>query len=242
MKPKRFLIFIFLFSASTYAQVMNDSVLVSNQIKETIQLYDQFLGTEARIYSGRDYIPYKFKKEGTPFFLSEEPEYGWVSFDGRVYDSVLLQYDVSRNQVIIVSYDSSRLLILQNELIDSFHFLNFTFVQLNGNLPENLKNDGFYQKLYDGNSKILVLRKKDLHESIVNGTTLTRSFVLKDKYYILKRGKYYQVNNRNDVFGIFGDKAGKVRVQMRHEGIEFKRFNFEEGMVAAAKIYDQLIQ
>jgi hypothetical protein len=232
--------FLFFLATTSFGQVINnDAALIQNQVKESIKLYNRFNGPESRIYNGRAYLPFQFKSEGIPFFQSEYLENGWISYEGLVYDSINMQYDIYRNQLVVLN-DNDDLFFLQNELVDSFHFLKYTFIRLPENLQKKFKNADFYQMLYSGKVKVLAIRKKDYRETIED-RQLIRSFYSQDQYYIFKDGKYNAVTNEKDVLNIFNDKKHSVKSQLRRQKLKLRKKNFENALIAAATIYDQIM-
>jgi len=197
------------------------------------------MGPQAAIYNGAEYVPFLFKREGTPFYESDIPVNGLVSYQHYLYNPIALQYDVSRGQVIILNYNQKTRLFLENSVIDSFYFAHHTFIRLEENASQNLTNTGFYEVLLNGNIKVLANRKKNFKETIKENQ-LVRIFNILDQFYIKKNGKYFEVKNQKDVFRVLGDKKNEVKRQMRQQKIKFRQKYFEGGLLVAAKIYDQL--
>ncbi len=232
---------LFFFSSTTLAQgISGDTSSINNQVKQSITLYDRFRGAEANIYNGREYVPYSFKKKGSPFFESDTLTNGWISYEGKVYQSIPMQYDVARNQVIILNYDERSKIFLQNNVIDSFHFLDHTFINLKENPEQKLNNPGFYDLLYTGHAQLLATRKRSFKETIQDNEII-RVFYTLDRFYIYKNDKYYAVYNKNDVFRLFNDKKHEIKIRMRQQNIKFGRENFEQALKMATVIYDQLM-
>lgn len=239
MKSTTFLFFCILFwSKASFSQQKNENTsLISSQINESVNLYHHYIGAESRIYNGRQYLPYVFLKEGSPFYLSDTLANGWISYDGSLY-SLPLQYDVARQQVIISNFKGPRL-FLQNELIDSFHFLNHTFKRLEKEANPNIKNTGFYDILYQGSVEVWAHREKRFTEKFKDDKVL-RVFYNYDRFYIYKNGLYHLVKNENDVFRVLGGKRREVTKLMRRKRVKFRRHNFEEALIMAATFFDQI--
>lgn len=232
------LCFLFLYFPSFSQGFNNDSFPINDQVKQAVQLYDQFSGAQANLYNGREYLPYIFKREGSPFFGSDTLTKGWICYEGRIYQPVSLQYDVARNQVVIANYDVRSKIFLRNEVIDSFHFLNHTFIRLKENYQQNLRNTGFYDQLYNGHIRVLAMRQKSIKE-IIKENEIIRVFINQDRFYIQKAGTYYWVNKKNDVFRLLNDKKHEIKSGMRQQKIKFGRQSFEEALITAVTIYDQ---
>lgn len=229
---------LFFYSPAFSQGLENDTISVNDQINHSIQLYNQFTGAESDIYNGREYIFYTFKKEGTPFFEVDSFATGWVSYGGKIYQPMHVQYDIVRDEVVVLNSDNISRIILQDEQIDSFHFLNHTFIRLEQNDKQNLNNTGFYDLLYNGHTRVLAARKKIITKAIY-GNDLVRSFYSLDRYYVFKDDIYYLVANKRDVLNLFDDKRHEIKSVMRKQKIKFRQKNFDAALTAAAKIYDQ---
>ncbi len=235
------LLFCF-FYCSSYAQGPGaDTFAVKEEIKQSIELYDHFTGAEAAIYNGGEYVPYTFEKTGHPFFDSDSLTKGDVTYAGRVYHSIPMQYDIARNQLVILNYDQLSKIVLQNNVVDSFHFLNYSFIHLNEGVKPPPDNTFFYELLFNGRVQVLARRKKVL-EDIFKGDDILRVFYSQDLFYIYKQDRYYAANNKKDVFIIFKDKRHEIKNLMRHQKIKFTKKNFEDALITAAGIYGQLIR
>lgn len=240
MKRITIVLFLFIiFSFPVYSQgLRNDSTLIERQVANSLVLYDNYTGPQASIYNGSDYIAYIFKREGIPFFVSDTMALGWVGYEGRIYQPMIIQYDIVRNQVLLLNSNSRSKIVLHNELIDSFYFLNHTFKKLEASSVQNLSTTGFYDFLYNGNLKVFASRRK-LFKDVIKDNELTRIFSNEDHYYIFKSGKYYMVNNKKDVNNLLNDKKSELKSAMRKRKIKFRKNNFEEALLVAAEIYDQ---
>ena len=216
----------------------NDSTLLERQVANSLLLYDKYTGPQASIYNGSEYIAYIFKREGIPFFLADTMALGWVGYEGRIYQPMIIQYDIVRNKVLLLNSNRRSKIVLHNELIDSFYFLNHTFKKLEANSAQNLSTTGFYDFLHNGNIKVYASRKK-LFKDVITDNELVRIFSNEDRYYIYKGGKYYLVNNKKDVYNLLNDKKSALKSAMRRRKIKFRKNNFEEALLVAAEIYDQ---
>jgi hypothetical protein len=231
--------FFIIFGFPVFSQGMyNDSTLVARQVANGLKLYDNYTGPQASIYNGSEYIAYIFKREGMPFFLSDTMALGWVGYEGRIYQQMIIQYDIARNQVLLLNSNRRSKIVLHNELIDSFYFSNHTFKKLVASSVQNLSTTGFYDVLYNGNVKVYANRKK-LFKDVIKDNELVRIFGNEDRYYIFKGGKYYLVNNKKDVYNLLNDKKSEIKSAMRRRKIKFRKNNFEEALLVATEIYDQ---
>lgn len=236
-------IFVILFSCFVFpaiqasSQMRNaDSAIVMSQSKK---VYFTYIGDQAQIYNGRQYIPYYFQMIGSPYFLSDSLSEGWISYDRIIYENVPMQLDVSRDQLVIANPAGGQRIFLQNERIDSFYFLNHTFIRLAKNPAKNIETDGFYDLLYRGSLQVYVLRNKKFTESFQDGK-IVRVFNNHDRFFILKNGQFFPVKNEDDVFGVLGSKRQEIKKILRGHNLKFRRDGFESALTMAVTLFDQL--
>lgn len=235
------LILLGLFAQSiAFSQSLNDQSLTDLQVKNAVGLYNHFTDGNAPIYSGTEYLYYNFKMDGDPFFLTGRYTIGSVGYEGRMYDSVSIFYDVQRNQLVLLGPDSLSNIVLNNPLVDSFNLLGHLFISLQEDHKKNLYNAGFYDFLYRGHIQLISKRVKTMRD-VINNLTITRVFSSEDRYYIYKDGLYYLVSNKKDVLRLFSDKEHDIKRMLHREHLKLKRKTFEVTLVKVTAFYDQLI-
>lgn len=224
---------------SSYSQSVHKDSITDLQIKNAIDLYDRFTDGDALVFNGPEYIYDIFDKEGNAFFEKSDYTKSWVGYQGRVYNSVSLFYDIHRNQLVILNADSVSPIVMNNEYVDSFYLYGHTFISLQKNSNENLYNTGFYDRLYNGHIQLLARRTKTLDQTIQD-SRVVGVFSQKDRFYVHKEGLYYLVTKKKDVFKLFADKKSALKKQMHRAHIKFQRQNFEYALIKATGFYDQL--
>jgi hypothetical protein len=60
-----------------------------------------------------------------------------------------------------------------------------------------------------------------------------------DRFYILKKGIFFQIKNKKTHYSFYGDNKKEIRRYLRKSKIKF-RTNPEEAMVKSAEYYDNL--
>lgn len=225
--------------APSYSQSVQKDSITNLQIKNAVDLYNQFTDGQAPIFNGPEYIYYVFVMEGNPYFKNTGYSKGWIGYKGRVYNPVSLFFDIQRNQLVIKNADNISSIVLHNEYVDSFYLYAHTFISLKENRNENLYNTAFYDMLYSGHIQLLARRFKIMDHAIKNDR-VTRIFYQKDRFYVHKEGLYYLVSNKKEVFQLFADKRSALKKQMRKAHIKFRRKNFEDVLLQATEFYDQL--
>jgi hypothetical protein len=238
--PFPFLIFCFFASNSVFAQDQVSGEKVNDQpVKIAIDYYYQSIGEKSHLYNGAEYVSPIYQSTRHPFFLSFFPLPGDLYFEGVFYPGVPMAYDILHENVIINRYNQNFKIQLANEKIDSFELLNHFFVRLSPDSNnQKLIIPGFYDRLYDGSTKVFAKRIKKLQETMeFNVSTVIIAEV--DRFYILKKGIFFQIKNKKTLYSFYGDNKKEIRRYLRKSKIKF-RTNPEEAMVKSAEYYDNL--
>lgn len=240
--PEKFLLFFFILlmgktgTCQTVQTATGDNA--QKQVSEARLAYVQFAGQEAPLYYGRDYYPNMFLAKGTPFFISDVFDTGWVAYKGWLYRNVPLRYDLQRNQLIAANSGGANI-ILDMSRVDSFAFHGHTFGKLQKNIATNLLTTGFYDLLYLGKVKLICLRSRGVTSSI-SGRKMLRTFVNEDKYYVFKDGLYYLVTNKREVYRVLQDHRKEIKRKVRSERLRWNKAQFENSLLKTIEFYDHL--
>ena len=236
---------LFLFFSSlfflkpSFSQSIQPNNLTGIQVKNAIDLYNNYNANYAPVYNGEAYLFYTFRMEGDPFFETGDFSSGWVNYKGRKYDSLKLIYDIVRNQLVLLSPDKISAIDVQTQFVDSFSLLGHTFISLQEDHKQNLYNSGFYDLLYNGHIQFLERRVKSLNPKIQANIMVTQ-FISKSHFYIHREGLYYLVSNKKDVYRLFSNKIHETKKFMRKNHLKLRHKNFESDMVKVTAFYDQL--
>lgn len=242
MFEKILLFFMVLFLVKTGAGQMFQTTYeddTQEQIKEATLTYTQFAGEEAPLYYGRDYYPNMFLAKGSPFFVSDVFDSGWVAYDGRLYRHVPLRYDLQRNKLITATFGGGSNIIINLDSTDSFSLYSHTFIKLQKDLITNLLRSGFYDRLYSGKIKLLCLRSRGIIKKI-SGKQIVQNFLDQDKFYVFKDGLYYLVTNKREVYRLLDDHHREVKRKARSARLRWNKSNFENSLIQIIEFYDQL--
>lgn len=240
---KCFLLFfsgLFLFSTS-FTQSINKDSITDWQQKKLISLYNRYTDGNATIYNGSEYVDFTSRLEGDPFFAANDNPYGWISFEGIKYEPLFMQYDITRDEVIILFPDSISKVVLHNEFIDSFYLASHSFIRLRENQEQNLDITGFYDLLYDGKVRLFARRVKTM-EDVIKSNAAGKVFYSSNHYYLFRSGLYYLIENKKDVFRFMGDKSHEIKLRMRQAHLKFHRKDFESVLTKVIALYDQIIR
>jgi hypothetical protein len=111
------------------------------------------------LYSGRQYLRFSRNVSGTPFFLSEKPIAGTVLYDGVLFDSVPIYYDINIDKLIVDNYYQNNQIQLISEKVKYFILSGHKFVRTDvAGFPI-----GFMELVYEGvKSRVFIKRQKRL--------------------------------------------------------------------------------
>ena len=216
-----------------HAQNKNDS-----SYAKAVAIYTTTVGVNTHLYSGSEYMDYDHRVTGNPFFADAYFTTGSIVYNDILYNNVQLFYDEQHDEVVLKSYNDTPL-VLVREKVTAFDILGHHFINLQAvNTTSAVKDSGFYDVLYNGNTKLFVKRKKLFIEKI---TTLYAESLFQEKeaYYFLKDNTLYAVNDKNSVLAVLKDKKNAVSKFLHQAKISFRQ-NPEAAMIKMTAYYDSL--
>lgn len=205
-------------------------------VKKAIGLFYASISDNSGLFNGTEYIMYDQRIKGTPYFMDGGRQPGDIFYNGTLYNNVPLIYEITTGNVVVRQFGDGVYLNLVNEKINYFTLFNHSFIHL---APDsaNTISDGFYDRLFNGATKVYVQRRKSVYE---DPHTFEKSFVENDHYFICKNNVFYQVSGRGSVLGVFKDKKKDIAKFARQSSdIDFRK-DLEYAMVKMAEFYDKL--
>lgn len=208
-------------------------------VQYALALYDSATVESQHLYNGQQYYIYDSKSDEHQFYLSEQWMPGTVVYDGQLFRSVPMLYDIVKDEVAVKYVQSFGNVALQSQKVHSFSLADHTFVRLIAGQPEagGLRT-GFYDVLYDGTTKLLARRKKDRLQQITD-TKIVIEFPEKDAFYIFKNGEYNPVHSKSSILFLLEDQKKPLKKYTRQHRLSFRE-NREAAITALASHYDQL--
>lgn len=208
-------------------------------IQHALALYDSATTESQHLYNGQQYFVYDSKSDEHQFYLSEEWVTGSVIYDGQLFKSIPMLYDIVKDIVAVKYVQSFGNVALQSEKVRSFSLANHTFVRLMTGMPEGggLRT-GFYDVLYDGTTKLLSRRVKERLQQITD-TRIVIEFPEKDAFYLFKNGEYNLVHSKSSVLFLLEDQKKPLKKYIRQHRLSFRE-NREAVITELAAYYDQL--
>jgi hypothetical protein len=228
-----FLLLLFFNFPTAYSQNSFDSSFIN-----AVAVYTKAANANTHLYNGSEYIDYDHRITGDPFFASLYFTDGSVVFDDILYTHVKMFYDILHDDLIIKNYNDTAL-ILVKEKISSFNFANHYFIQLvTNNAETGIKTPGFFEVLYNGNTKLFARRKKEITEKI--STQYSESlFTEKNEYFLYNKNNYYPVSDKKSILNILKDRKPDLIKFLHQNKIKFRK-NKEAAMIKMVAYYDGL--
>jgi hypothetical protein len=208
-----------------HAQVSDVSERGFYELKE---IFDRLNGPDYNLLNGRQYnLPYSGISH--PYFNTDRYRAGSILLNGEAYDSVLINYDIYDQQVILqfsgwISGLSEKV-VLNRELIDYFTIDGRTFRLMS--FPET--GTSFFQVLSSGEISCYLLWTKKLYRSSSSGNARIKYLKQSRKIYIQKEDQLLHVKNKSSFTSIF-DEAYQEEIKgfLRREKIRFRNASDEK--------------
>ncbi len=205
------------------------------------------------VYTGREYYDYYLKQAPKyggywlsstgnrpgehPFYQAGEFKTEMIVYEGVVYPSINLAFDICRSEVVVLSPKRKAIVIPEGK-VDRFTYAGHTFEYLTG-IPD-LKND-FYEVLYRSaaNEHMFCVKRRK------NQTELWHTI---DDYYVVKNNQAYPVSAigtqsigaKNMMLKIFADKKAEIKTYMRQNRLKFGKTTKETSMTKVVEYYASL--
>jgi hypothetical protein len=233
-----FFLYIVISLPATFAQVADSSLIVQHITKLPVGHYKDMTIISQNLYNGRLYYVYDARQEEHQFFESKKWSKGVIFYDGQQYDSIPMLYDIVRDEVIIKHFNGDNLL-LQPAKVSYFKTLDHHYQRFTSGVDiEPDMKTGFYDLLYNGESKALVRRTKQRQEKIIDKRIITL-FPQKDFYFIRKDGHYHGVRSKKAVLALFPEHQKTLKRALRDQKIHFRKER-EKAIAKIVALHDQL--
>ena len=213
-----------------------DTSFLALSKKQAVERYTEAIQNQSRLYNGSDYVFYLSKDEEHPYYRSDDWNYGSVVYWGESYQNVALLYDLSIDQVI-TEHNRGNPIKLISEKIQGFTLFDHTFVRLYRD-EKNKISEGFYDRLYDGKSKVYAKYYKVYEETLESRQIIPR-FDESTRYFLVKDGIFHTVKSKGSVLDVLADRKQEIKAFLRKNNVRFKD-NREKAIVQVTEFYDTL--
>jgi hypothetical protein len=187
----------------SYAQpAEGDTTFVTASKKKIVSLYAASIQQQSRLYNGSDYVLYSSRDEEHPYFLVDDWTFGSITYWGGLYENVPVMFDLSSDQVI-TEHNRGNPIKLIPDKVDGFVIDGHNFQRLRSN-GTNKVAEGFYERMYDGASKVYAKHLKVYREDLTAKEVIPK-FEESTRYFILKDGVLNMVKAKGAVLETFDD-------------------------------------
>ena len=237
-----FLVFWAFFDSASGQQTSTaDGNFTQKAIDNAVGHYDKLMSSELHLYNGTEYVGFDRSIKGNEYFGSDDWEEGNIFYDGQLYKKVFLRYDLYDDGVLTEHFGRNGYYAkvqLIKEKVGYFDLLGHHFVHIEPDSAENsILRAGFYDVLYDGSTKVLVKRIKEIQQSD-SGNTLQEEFSERNRIFVEKEGQYFSVKSKRSVIKVLKDQKKDLRRFARHGHLDFTH-DREASIVKLARHYDQ---
>jgi hypothetical protein len=195
---------------------------------ELKEVFDYLNGPDYNLLNGRQYDRLN---SGTshPFFNTDRYRAGTVVLNGETYDSILINYDIYDQQVILqvpgwIS-DLNNKVVLNRERIDHF--------QIDGKKFRKMSSPGtgtsFFQVMSSGGISCYLLWTKKLYRSSTASNARIRYLKQSREIYLQREDRLFRIKNRASFAGFFDEAYRKeIKEFLRREKISFRDASDEQ--------------
>ena len=222
--------------------VITDTTLKTTTAIAALQLYQNAMSAQLKLYNGPEYKYENPNIKGSPFFIeSNEWQKGTVVYDGAVYQNVSMRYDLFKDELVVLHYTGVSPFYLIKDKVSHFDFdqHNFTHVKIMEGTTRGISS-GYYEVLYEGS--ITILAKYNVIKQAQVGTqtgNVYGEFVHSTRYFVLVNNQYQDFKKPSALTGILEDKKEELRRFIKVNKIDTKN-NPKESIAIIAAEYDRL--
>jgi hypothetical protein len=207
------------------AQHINISEKGFYELKE---IFDYLNGPDYMLLNGRQYdLPYSSNSH--PYFNTDRYRHGSLLLNGEAYDSILINYDIYDQQVILqvpgwIS-DLNNKVVLNREKINHFQIDGLMFRKMS--FPET--GTSFFQIMYSGEISCYLLWTKKLYRSSTSINARYKYLKQSREIYLQKEDQLFHVKNKSSFTSIFDEAYRKdIKEFLRQEKIRFRNASDEK--------------
>jgi hypothetical protein len=219
---------------------MSDTAPRRIALQQVTAFYFNTIGESALIYNGNEVLEYSNKGESYPFYESDKFVMGSMISNGVYYDDIPLLYDLVHDKLIVLDFNKIFKVEQISERIENFSLHGHGFVRLSqDSMNKSIITTGFYDRLYNGKSVALFVKRQKMVTEILKETQTELVFIARNNYFIRKNNNYYPVSDRGSVLNVFEDKKMVMEKFLKKNKIRFRK-NPEYAMIRLAEYYDSL--
>lgn len=205
---------------------------------KAIQPQEQEIPENQILYNGRIWRNEYSQIKGDQFLFSQEYNPGKVTISGKLFDNIELRYDIY-NDELITKTRQGIILQLNKEMVNAFSMevndKSYDFIKLN---EDSLNNErGYVNVLYNNYLGLIVKYKKEILLLAVDKKY--DAFFQYHRIYVMKNGKVYLINKKNDVLKLFPENKQEIKGFIKSNKLAVTKKN-PESFIPVIEFIDKL--
>jgi hypothetical protein len=210
----------------------------SASFKNTLTWFQNEIGEDAHLYTGKEYTPYEKGIKGDPFFVSAQMQSSDIFYDGTLYTNIPLLFDIVRQEIVVNRYNQNVRIQLLSEKVKYFTLEGHRFENIAlAEGKEEYSSNGIYDVLFDGKASVLVKRIKRIKNPVKAEEPPV--FVEEDVFYIRNGNSLYAVDSKGSLLQALNDQREPAKSYLRKNKFRFKK-NIEKELIMIAAYYSTL--
>jgi hypothetical protein len=188
-----------------------------------LKQYHDYLDPEPNLYRGGQYAEYGFLlKEGHPYFGEDRLRKGTVTYNGILYENVVLLYDEVQDLLVMPDPIKVFKIVLISNQVDRFTIEDHSFIRLMDSLNPSQPGNGYYEELYKGRITLLKKEKKTIQEDLsVPAEGVRRLIYTRISFYLKMGDVYYSVNSKKALLRRLKDSSREAKRFIRQNHLSF---------------------
>jgi hypothetical protein len=212
----------FLLAALPY--LMNAQQPTNNIIAALDELVDETYGPDQHLINGIEYFNLHIHSSGHKFLDEDKFYKGRVTIDNKVYNEVLLKYDIFNQQLLLLiqhPLGGNKQIILNNLRVDEF--------EINGRIFHKYTFSGnglqFYQVIGNDEMACLYHFSKNEIPRTLDRYTLSEFTDVKKKSYIYWQSALHEFKGTRSFLRIFPDHQPQIKSFIRQNKLRVRKLS-----------------
>lgn len=243
MRSFFFLPILIFLECPVLSQPLSDSLFLVGIQQNMKNHYSNLLNSEAPIFNGRMYHSYgKLSDNGHAFFFNNRYTPGTIVYDGYIFNSVKMMYDLIRDQLVLQHFDGVTDIAVMSDHINSFslHNHNYVHVRSDSTRNSNAIKAGYYDLLYEGKVALLAKRTKIVMEKVTK-TEVEKIVSQDDRYYLLKNSTYTSIRNKKALLALLRSTQSENQHFIKTNRLNFKK-DKENAILKLVQFHDSIVE
>jgi len=206
-------------------------------------LYTVRTGTSIAYINGNEYYPYHYRAKNKPMLFYGKERTASITVSGRKYDNIILQYDTYTDEVVFSEMENdfgSKIyqISINKDIVGSFtlyfRYDTLTFKYYGGTESIRGLPPGFYETVYDGNSRYLIRHRSVVHER--NGIN---EYFYAPAGYVLTPAGYQRITSNGKFIKFFGARSAERKIIIDQRNLNIRKAG-KRDIINMLRTYDNL--